>query len=856
MTKLILFIGLQSFVITQAVAQSTTPANVHSTITDSLIVSRPAGKQYVASPGKMFWWGKHYRREWAAEVRFPVLNMDTAKGGLTPQKMGGGHQTKTLRLMGGDGREYVLRTIDKSLDVLVPDEFKGTFINDIVNDQISTAHPYGPVAIARLADYLQLLHTNPVILYVPDQQKLGEFDSVFANKLCMIEERPSGDGWAHTALTRNADDIDNTEKLLEKVYKNTKNQVDQQTFLKVRLFDMLVNDWDRHEDQWVWAAHEDSSGTRYEAFGRDRDQAFSKTDGVSLWLITRPWALRALQNMNYKVKDIKGQNMAARFLDNQFLNQLSKKDWSAMIDTVQSALPDSAIRAGVNAMPAEVNAISGDFLVKRLAQRRDHLSGYGMKYYNYLSKRVTVVGSEKNEAFVFSRIDKRHLSLTGLNEKSDTFYHRVFDRAETKQINVYGLEGGDKFVFNGDAKNKFLIRTIGDKGTDSFMIEGKGNGRKIRVFDHSRDNFYAGKRFSINRSEDTIFQYNRKSVKYDWWLPLIIPGYNPDDQVILGVGLLYKRQSWGKTPYGWQQSFVINYAFGTGALGFGYKGVFKQTFGNWDLNLTAAYRGPRHILNYYGLGNNTELVVNSRSFYRTKARSFYGSPGIGREWSHSSLQFGLQFESMQILPSEEKFVASPHSDLDSSVFTTKYFGGVNGSWQYSTRNSLKFPTKGIGIETGYSYYNNLDQSKKNLLKLSGAVSVYYTFFNRLTFTHRSGAATNIGDFEFYQANTLGGFTNLRGYWRTRFAGRHSVYQNTELRYNLANLRGYVFRGHIGLLGFFDDGRVWITDEDSDTFHTGYGGGIYFLPYNMMAFTAYFSSSKEVSFVTLRAGFFF
>jgi hypothetical protein len=65
MNKLTLFIGLQSFVITQAVAQSAAPVNAPATITDSLVVSRPAGKQYEASPGKMFWWGKHYRREWA-----------------------------------------------------------------------------------------------------------------------------------------------------------------------------------------------------------------------------------------------------------------------------------------------------------------------------------------------------------------------------------------------------------------------------------------------------------------------------------------------------------------------------------------------------------------------------------------------------------------------------------------------------------------------------------------------------------------------------------------------------------------------------------------------------------------------
>src|SRR3954470_835225 len=140
MTKLALVIGLHTIALTQTLAQSTP-------VTDSLVVSLPAGKQYKASNSKMFWWGEHYRREWITEVRFPILNLDTARGGLTPQKVGGGHQTKTLRLLGGDGREYVLRTIDKSLDVLIPDEFKGTFVNDLVNDQISTAHPYGPLAI-------------------------------------------------------------------------------------------------------------------------------------------------------------------------------------------------------------------------------------------------------------------------------------------------------------------------------------------------------------------------------------------------------------------------------------------------------------------------------------------------------------------------------------------------------------------------------------------------------------------------------------------------------------------------------------------------------------------------------------
>src|SRR5678815_5209225 len=170
-------------------------------------IIKPAGSQYLASGWKTLWWGQHYRREWAVPVSFPVLILSDVDGGLTPQKEGGGHETKTLRLLSKNGREYVLRTMDKSLDVLVPDEFKGTLLNDIVNDQISTAHPYASLAVAQLADAISIFHTNPKIYYVPDQPGLGEFKTVFANKLCLLEERPAGKGWEHNELFGDADNI-------------------------------------------------------------------------------------------------------------------------------------------------------------------------------------------------------------------------------------------------------------------------------------------------------------------------------------------------------------------------------------------------------------------------------------------------------------------------------------------------------------------------------------------------------------------------------------------------------------------------------------------------------------------------
>src|SRR6266487_6350074 len=62
---------------------------------DAFTIVMPAGKQYTASGWKMFWWGKHYRKEWATPVPFHILKISTIDGGLEPIKVGGGHETKS-----------------------------------------------------------------------------------------------------------------------------------------------------------------------------------------------------------------------------------------------------------------------------------------------------------------------------------------------------------------------------------------------------------------------------------------------------------------------------------------------------------------------------------------------------------------------------------------------------------------------------------------------------------------------------------------------------------------------------------------------------------------------------------------
>ena len=40
----------------------------------------------------------------------------------------------------------------------------------------------------------------------------------------------------------------------------------------------------------------------------------------------------------------------------------------------------------------------------------------------------------------------------------------------------------------------------------------------------------------MQRTDTSVTNYHRKAFKYDWWMPLIFPGYNVDDGVVIEAG--------------------------------------------------------------------------------------------------------------------------------------------------------------------------------------------------------------------------------------------------------------------------------------------------------------------------------
>ena len=61
---------------------------------------------------------------------------------------------------------------------------------------------------------------------------------------------------------------------------------------------------------------------------------------------------------------------------------------------------------------------------------------------------------------------------------------------------------------------------------------------------------------------------------------------------------------------------------------------------------------------------------------------------------------------------------------------------------------------------------------------------------------------------------------------------------------LVDFKNYLVTGDMGLLLLNDLGRVWMENENSSTWHDGYGAGIWVSPFKMALLTASYSKSKE------------
>ena len=822
--------------------------------------------------GKFHNWllGDHYRKEWATPVRFPLLDLANDKGGLVPYKTGGGKQTASLKLRNEAGHNYSLRGIDKDPAAVLPEALRTGFAKDLLQDQISAQHPYASFVLPPLASAAGILHTNPVRVYIPQDPLLGQYYSTFSNKPAALEE-DAKDDQSDVASLNYAKNLVSTEKMLERLLEDNDNKIDQVAFARTRLFDMWIGDWDRHEDQWRWAEVKDKGGNRtYTAVPEDRDIAFFKGDGVLPFLVSRKFAVRNFQNFGSDFGDYKGLNLTGLSNDRTFMGGVTRAQWVAQAQYMKDNITDAVIeKAFRDNWPKEIYDLHGPEIIAKLKSRRDLLPDLAAKYSNLIADIVEVRGTQKNEKFTVERLPNgnTHLTVQKISKKGkleQTVYDRTLEYGITDELRLYGISGQDVYDLKGDAKKGIKIRLVAGTGRDSIIDNSNiaGMRHRVQVYDADTGNVIKGGRDARLRLEpgvdvsryDHPKRFDLKDYRLNYTGPALFFGFNIDDGILLGGGVTHRRYGFRRDPYSSEQSIAANIAPArNGAYNIKYAGHFVRVFGRYDLRVAAQYYGPQLLYNFFGIGNNTVNLatedanrgrVTNRSVnsaYRVRFNSLTVAPTLERNlFSFLKAGFGPRYEQFRV---EQDPIGSVIKDSIGSDFENRRFGIRASDFQVNqylggiaylsldASSSPKNPRIGIRWYNEMQFNKQINGEKLSYGRLSSEVRAYLTpnLPFQITYAGRIGITRNLGDYRFYQANTLGGTTNLRGYRRTRYAGRSSLYANFEARVQLLSFNAYLFPGKLGIMGLADAGRVY-SDQDTrngfSALHSGFGGGVY------------------------------
>lgn len=447
------------------------PPSPDSPLPDSLTVI--PGPEYKAGWLHNLFFGEHYRDLWTTPTKVKVLDLATFAGGLIPVKQGGGFQTKSLRLEGEDGRLYAFRSVDKDPKRVLPLELQDTFATDIVQDQISSSNPASALVVDILADALGVLHPKPMMVMLPDTERLGQFRETFAGILGILEDYPA-DGPDGKAGFGGSTKIVNTIQFYKTLEKDNDNTINAEAMLTARLLDVFVGDWDRHIDQWRWARFNENGRNVWYPIPRDRDQAFARFDG--LFPKIGAAAITQFENFDEAFNHMPSLIFSGRFVDRRLLVSLDKQAWDKVVNSALDKLTADVIERAVKNLPHEYRTLRGEWLTQALKNRRNTFKRASDEYYSLLCDYVDVHLSDKSENVEVKRLDDDRVEVIAYDRKksgeiSETIFHRIFLRNETNEIRLYLHGGADKCLVSGDVGSSIVVRVIGGGGDDELVDE-------------------------------------------------------------------------------------------------------------------------------------------------------------------------------------------------------------------------------------------------------------------------------------------------------------------------------------------------------------------------------------------------
>ena len=792
-----------------------------------------AGAPYAAGGFHRTMLGSNYRDLWTTPVKLPVLHLDRFAGGVTATKVGGGKQTRSLRLATSDSVEYVFRPIYK-VGVNLPDDFEGSLVWWIFHDAGSASHPAATVAAHPIVDVAGVRRPNSVLVVMGDDPRLGEFKKEFAGLAGTIEEYPSMPAGGGVPFAGALEILD-AEEMLDTLNKDPAIRVDARTMLRARLVDLFLGDNDRHADQWRWAQL--TAGGRFEPIARDRDKVYLSYEGFLLTLarMSAPALVRFLP---------KYPNPTALFenatdFDRRILGGLDKSVWDSTARDLQRELTDAVIESSIASMPVEYQQGSRH-LIPILRARRDSLHSAAMRYYGQLFKVADVHATDAADKAAITRNPNGTVRVTLQSGDDAPWFDRNFDPVDTREIRVYLHGGDDNAVVSGAVATSIPLRIIGGKGTNTLADESTVGGRRsvAKIYDQ-------GTVTDVKYAPDTLLEkssyvdalnsyYNRRP-----WVHAfggLVPPQKDFGSKIKpvfglktghGLGLVPKigiaRYGYGfrKVPYA--NMIQADVAMSTATRGIRAEIIGDKRFTSSDVHVPfAASMSQLEVIQFRGFGN--DIPEDDDEFFDVRQKQWSFRPALGFSFAPGSdISIGpvVRYTTTDSTRSGFLALSKPYG------FSTFGQAGAQIALEYDSR-ILPDTTKPrfIAELTGSAYPATWDVSSA-YEAIEGFAVGYATipFLTKPVIALRGGGKKLYGDFPYFDAAFLGGGSSFRTEHRQRFAGDASLFGSAELRVPLFSFP-LIFPTNVGLLGFADAGRVYFEGDSPGGWHTAAGGGFW------------------------------
>lgn len=793
-----------------------------------------AGPGYRAGNLKESLLGRDYRDLWTTPIRVAVLDLDTYAGGLTPQQRGSGLQTRSLRFLAADGREYNFRSVDKDQTGGLHPDFRNTLVDRVTQDQVSSKHPAGALITSPLLEAAGVLHAVPRLYVMPDDPRLGEFKEEFGGMLGFIEVH-TNEGDDDEAGFAGAARVTDAERLLEHLEEGSEHRVAAREYLRARLMDFLVGDWDRHLGQWRWARYGREGSYWWVPIPEDRDNAFSSFDGLLLKVARG--GVPHLNDYGAEYPDLMGLTNNAQILDRQLLSELPREAFDSMAVELQRRLTDEVLARGVENAPPEYVALRGEELMQKLRARRAALPEVARRFYRQLARQVDVWATDEADVAVADRLPNRSVELRLFSEDEfpdgQAYFRRRFMPGETREVRVYLRGGDDRGIVRGAAGESLLVRMIGG-GSDDVLVDSSGTaGSTLTYFydDRGDNRFHSSvstivdtREFNLPEVPESGFNENAPGFRdwgkqTQWFRPWAEWRYNVGP--VIGGGPQITRYGFRQLPYAQRIGLLALYAPLHTRFAVEVSGDFRRTNSpNWrTLNARASQLA---VTRFHGFGNETFDTLSSDAYkvWNTEFQldaTYHRRIGERGEFFMGPL---ARHRRPELDPSSPALEESAPGDQAHTIFGVQVGGVID------TRDLPSFPRRGYTLSTSASGF--LGEGIPSAFSRADAhASTYLPLPLPLesTLALRLGGTAVFGDFVFQEAAFVGGSGTLRGFPRQRFAGDAAAYGGAELRTFLTRFH-FISRGDLGIIGLADAARVFADGDSSDQWHTGYGGGIW------------------------------